>query len=80
MKKPFSFLSNLALVSQIGIMMVTPIVFSIWLGGIIDRRLSTGAWFLAIFTVLGVGSSFRNLFLLINKLEKAKRKEDDKDV
>ena len=78
MKRPLDFLANLALVSQIGIMMVTPIVLSIWLGGVIDRRLNTSPWFLVIFVFLGVGASFRSLFLLISKFDKGKRKEDDK--
>lgn len=77
MKKPFDFLANFALVSQIGIMMVVPIILSIWLGGLIDNKLKTGALFLIIFTLLGVGSAFRNVFLLVNK--QFTKKEDDKD-
>ena len=77
MKKKYGFLANFALVSQLGLMMVIPIILGIWLGGIIDNKLGTGALFLIIFTLLGVGSAFRNVFLLVNK--QFTKKEDDKD-
>ena len=75
MKKQFSFLGNLALVSQIGIMMALPIVGCIWLGSVIDKKLGTNVLFLAIFTVLGVGASFRNLYVLA--VQKTGKKEDN---
>ena len=75
--KKFGFLANFALVSQLGIMMVIPIILGVWLGGVIDNKLETGALFLIIFTLLGIGSAFRNIFLLVNK--QFAKKEDDKD-
>lgn len=75
MKKQFSFLANLALVSQIGIMMALPIVGCIWFGSVIDKKLGTNVLFLAIFTVLGVGASFRNLYVLA--VQKTSKKEDN---
>ena len=74
MKRKLDFLSNLALVSQIGVMMALPIISCIWIGSIIDKKLGTGVIFLGIFTILGVGASFRNLYFLA--LKKVNRKED----
>ncbi len=80
MNKKFNFLSNLALVSQIGIMMALPIIGCIWLGSIIDDKLGTNVLFLAIFTVLGVGAAFRNLYVLaIQKTVKKEEKDTDEE-
>ncbi|HHX60612.1 MAG TPA: F0F1 ATP synthase subunit, partial [Epulopiscium sp.] len=38
-------------------MMVVPIIFGVWLGGIIDNKLGTGALFLILFIILGVGAA-----------------------
>ncbi len=75
MNKKFGFLSNLALVSQIGIMMAFPIIGCIWLGSIIDKKLGTNVLFLIIFTILGVGAAFRNLYVLA--IQKIGKKEDE---
>ena len=77
MKKKYGYLANFALVSQIGIMMVIPIIFGVWLGGIIDKKLGTGVLFLIIFMIIGVGAAFRNIYLTVYK--QFEKKEDDKD-
>lgn len=77
MKKKYGFLANFALVSQIGIMMVIPIIFGIWLGAKIDNKLGTGALFLIIFMILGIGAAFRNVYHTVYK--QFEKKEDDKD-
>jgi len=77
LKKKYAFLANFALVSQIGIMMVMPILLGVWLGGKIDNKLGTGALFLILFIILGVGASFRNVYLIVMK--QYEKKEDDKD-
>lgn len=77
MKKKYGFLANFALVSQIGMMMVIPIVLCIWLGSKIDKKLGTGGLFLIIFIIIGVASGFRNIYHLVYK--QFEKKEDDKD-
>lgn len=77
MKKKYGFLANFALVSQIGVMMVVPIILGVWLGGMIDNKLGTGALFLILFIILGVGASFRNVYLIV--IKQFEKKEDDKD-
>ncbi|WDV46079.1 AtpZ/AtpI family protein [Clostridiaceae bacterium M8S5] len=60
-------LKNLALVSQIGITMLVPIVGGIFLGNYIDNLIGVKAIFLAVFTVLGIVISFMNLYKLATK-------------
>ncbi|WIV12185.1 AtpZ/AtpI family protein [Proteiniborus sp. MB09-C3] len=55
-------LENLVLVSQIGISMIVPTFGGILLGHFIDQKIGTGVIFLAIFTILGIMSSFLTLY------------------
>lgn len=57
-----SALKNLALISQIGISMITPIILGLWIGGWIDKWLGTNSVFAIVFMLLGVGGAFVNLF------------------
>lgn len=77
MNKKYGFLANFALVSQIGVMMVVPIVLGVWLGNLMDNKLGTGGLFLIIFILLGVAAAFRNVYLLVYK--QFEKKEDDQD-
>ena len=77
MNKKYGFLANIALVSQIGIMMVVPIFLGVWLGGFIDGKLGTSPLFLIVFMILGIGGGFRNVYLLVYK--QFEKKEDDQD-
>lgn len=68
-------LENIALVSQIGISMMTPIVLCILLGNFIDKKLNnSNPIFLMIFTILGVATSFVSLFKLTTGGKGIKRK------
>lgn len=62
-----SALQNLALISQVGIMMLVPILGCILVGVWIDKKLGTGMIATTIFIVLGVGAAFRNLIQLSAK-------------
>jgi len=77
LKKKYGFLANFALVSQIGITMVIPIVLGVWLGGKLDNKLGTKGLFLIVFISLGVASGFRNVYFLVYK--RFDNKKDDKD-
>lgn len=68
-----SILQNLALISQVGIMMLVPIFGGVLLGAFLDRFFKTSGIFLIIFVLLGVGSSFRNLYVL--SMQKSKEYE-----
>lgn len=68
-------LANLALLTHIGISMFVPIFGCFFLGRYLDRVFSTGNILLLIFTILGVLTAFRNLFM-IGTESGAKRKDD----
>jgi hypothetical protein len=57
-------MENLALLSQVGIMMVIPILGGVLIGQFLDRKFGNGSLFLIAGIVLGVGASFRNLYQL----------------
>lgn len=74
-RKNRSTLQNLALLSQLGIMMLVPILGCILFGIWIDKKLGTGMIATTIFIVLGVGAAFRNLIQISAK--KTKEYEND---
>lgn len=53
---------NLALITQIGLSMVIPIIIGVYLGGFIDDKVGTKMVFRLIFLLLGVATAFVNLF------------------
>lgn len=71
-KNPFFYL---VFVSQLGLYMVLPIVISVYIGKIIDGYLDTAPYISIILLVLGIISSFNNLFKLIKKERDKDRKE-----
>lgn len=68
-----NIMENLALVSQIGLMMIVPILFGVFIGNYLDERFGVTPLFLIIMIILGVGSAFRNLMSL------GKKKSSDYD-
>jgi len=75
-KSSKSILQNLALISQVGIMMLVPIFGGVLLGAFLDKFLKTKGIFLIIFIILGVGTAFRNLYMLsIQKSKEYDNKE-----
>lgn len=59
-----NFLRNLALISQIGISMIAPILVGVYLGQFIDRKVGTKGIFTIVLIIIGVGGGFVNLFKL----------------
>ncbi|MBF4694547.1 AtpZ/AtpI family protein [Fusibacter ferrireducens] len=59
-----SIMENLALISQVGIMMVVPIGFGVFAGNFLDNKFGTTPIWLVIMIVIGVGAAFRNLMQL----------------
>ncbi|NLY45614.1 MAG: AtpZ/AtpI family protein [Tissierella sp.] len=57
-------LQNLALISQIGISMITPILLGVFIGQVLDNWLGTKSFFTITLIILGAGTSFMNLFKL----------------
>ncbi len=57
-------LKNLALISQIGISIITPILLGVWLGNFIDKKLGTNGVFAIILIIVGAAAGFLNIFKL----------------
>lgn len=74
-KSQKSILQNLALISQVGIMMLVPIFGGVLIGAFLDRFFGTSGIFLIIFVLLGVGASFRNLYVL--SMQKSREYQKD---
>lgn len=70
--KNLKIFENLALVTQIGIMMIVPIMMGLFIGKFLDSKLGTGNIFLMIFIIIGVGASFLNLYKIAMKDHKKK--------
>jgi len=69
----YKALSNLALISQIGISMVVPIIGCVWLANYLMKKFDLGVWVLFIFIILGVMTAFTNLY----KLSQFSKKDGD---
>lgn len=61
-KKDIKIFQNLAMITQMGIMIVVPILIGLFIGKFIDSKLGTGNLFLLIFILFGVGAGFLNLY------------------
>lgn len=66
-KKNRNRYKNLALISQVGISIITPILLGVYLGGLLDRKLNTNMVFTLILIIVGAGAGFLNLFKFIDK-------------
>ena len=63
-KQDKNFLRNIALITQIGFSMITPILMGVYLGQFIDKKVGTNGIFTIILIIIGVGGGFVNLFKL----------------
>lgn len=57
-------LQNLALITQVGLSVITPILLGVYLGQFMDKKVGTKGVFSIIFIVLGAGAGFMNIFKL----------------
>ena len=65
MKDKMTVLKSLALLSQVGIAIIVPIIAGVWLGNYLDQLLNTNLIFLLLGIGLGVSAGFRNAYRLI---------------
>jgi len=61
-KNKFKIMEGLALITQIGIIMIVPIIIGLFLGKFLDNLIGTNNIFLFIFIIIGVGAAFLNLY------------------
>lgn len=76
MKKDKNVAKGIAMISQIGITMMTPILLCIFIGYQLDKHFETKIWFI-IFMVLGIITAFRNVHYITKQFyAKDKARED----
>lgn len=63
---------NLGLLTYVGLMMILPVIGGILLGQFIDKRFDTGNIFLFVFIIIGVVTSFLNLYRIAMGSQKRK--------
>ena len=79
MKERRKIFKAIAMLSQIGISMMTPIFLCIFIGYQIDKRFGTSVWFL-IFMVLGFITSFRNVYYLTKSFYATDKLKEDEEM
>lgn len=67
MDNKMKIFQNLALLTQIGIMMVVPIFGGLLVGRFLDNKFGTGNKLLLVFIILGTGAAFMNLYKIAMK-------------
>lgn len=78
-KMSFSSIKNLAYLTQVAFVMLTPILLGVYFGNMLDKKFDTSPWILLLCIVLGVGTAFLNLYKFIMTIVKNNEKESQKD-
>lgn len=72
------YMKYLALISQLGLMMVIPIFLCLFIGIWLDKKIGTNGLFVIIFLIIGVLAAFRNLFVIVlSKVDSGKKEHHD---
>lgn len=74
MKDNRDILRSLAMINQIGITMMVPIIGCVFLGIFLDKRLGTTPWLLIVLMFVGMGVAFRNLYMITKSFSKNGKK------
>lgn len=72
-----SITTALSKLTQVAIVMITPIFMCLFIGKWLDEKFNTGVVFLFIFLVLGVGSAFRSLYMFVIKSYKDEQVKEE---
>ena len=75
MKKK-AWIKGLGLITQLGVVMITPILICTFIGIYLDEKIQKEPLFTIIFLLIGVAASFRNLIYHTTKQAKKIKKED----
>ena len=74
--KKNTWMRGLSLLSQLGIVLITPILMCTFIGVFLDELTHKGPLFTIVFILLGTGGAFRNLFYHTTRQAKKIEKED----
>ena len=74
-----SGVENLALITQVGLMLITPILLCLFLGLWLDRKFKTGGILTVVLLLLGVAAAFR-VILRLDKMKLGRKSEVDPDA
>lgn len=74
--KKGAWVRGLSLLTQLGVVMITPILMCTFIGVAVDKITYKEPLFTIIFLLLGVGGAFRNLFYHTTRQAKKIEKED----
>ncbi len=72
----FKIFQNLALLSQIGLMMAVYIVGSVMLGGFLDDKFGTSPILMILCLLIGIVAAFFNVFRMLFKIGATSGEED----
>ncbi len=70
---------GIAMISQIGFTMITPVLLCIFIGYQLDKKFSTNYWFI-IFLILGFITSVRNVYYLTKQFYAKDKEREDKEL
>jgi len=71
-----NYIKDLALISQLGLMMVIPIFLCLFAGIWLDKQLGTEGVWTIILLLLGVMAAFRNLFVIVlSRVDSGKKEQ-----
>ena len=73
-EKDYGMYKNLAIITQVGLEMLVPILGSVWLGNKLREWFELGPGVLLICILIGVATAFLNLFRIAMRSSKGKRK------
>lgn len=75
----FKAVKNLAYLTQVAFLMLTPIIGGVYLGNFFDVKLGTSPWLLLLCIILGVGTAFMSLYKFVMKVTKEQTVEKEED-
>ncbi|MGX4601504.1 AtpZ/AtpI family protein [Faecalimicrobium sp. JNUCC 81] len=68
----FEIATMLSLLTQVGLMIIIPILGCMFIGKFIDSKLNTSPIFLLIFILLGIGGAFMSVYKTLSVYAKRK--------
>ena len=74
-----SVFAALAMITQFGISVITPILLCILAASWLRGRFGLGDWVVLVGVLLGVGSSFLSMMKLIRQMSELSREEDENE-